>query len=112
MTTITLDFVFIFSVNPFDYFEHQFSSDDKDDEMAELEMHGDQVFVIDEVHINKRDPYPTTAKKMEIVRNLDAMTTPKTLRKLQHHYGNISSVSTVYDWKKKILENGNENSTD
>lgn len=107
---ISFDFVFsFFSVNPIDFFEHQFSSDDEDDEMAELEMQGDQAFVIDKQHIDKRDPYPTTAKKMEIVRKLDAMTTPKTLQKLQHHYANISSLSTVYDWKKIILENGNRN---
>lgn len=98
-----------FSVNPFQYFEHQLSSDDEVDEIDELEMSGDQVFVIDESHRNANDPYPTTEKKKEILKRFDSLRSPKTLKKLQNYYKELSSLSTVYDWRKKFNENGNTN---
>lgn len=101
--------IFPFLANPFPFFEHEFSSDDEDDEMAELEMNGDQIFVIDEEHRIVDDHYPTTAKKKEIVQRLDSMRKPKTIEKLQHYFANISSLATVRRWKRKIAEDGKKN---
>lgn len=71
-------------------------------------MNDNQEFVIDEEHKDISDPYPTTAKKQEIIRKLDAMKTPKSITKLKHDYRELTSLSTVYNWRKVISEHGNK----
>ena len=97
--------------DPIENFRDESGSEDSDDNTEEIEEtldgQDDQEFIPLKEEAESDDPYPTTAKKREILEywRSGQKRKRKSLEKMQNKYRKLNTLTTLYNWEK-MLDHG------